>query len=559
MCENLYFVLLKYYASGKKNVENKETAERMACRYAINVLIPVTEKKMQSCDIEFQHKYYNLWEKAYALAGRRSLEHFIDYMEMDKQVKVLGNRRNILKPFLYYLNKITFDDKMRYLICSYYPSAGKSFSLTYYTAWLYGLDINNSVIRMSYSEDLVLGFSRSTKEIITNPRFSQVFEQFKQFGGNPFQTKVVDNWKLRGASPVYSHMAISRDGQVTGKRANKAMIFDDMIKGSDEATNSEVHEKYYSHWKTEWINRTDGSKTKFIFCGTMWSPEDILNRVTEDRLAISDAVPSKIFKYCWETKDGTTAFIRVPLLDENDERTCETVMSTTEARELRDTTDEFEWACVYQQDPIPASGLNFADETLNHYEVLPVNEDGTPALSNYSLAVLDTTRRGKDNMSMPIFKTNGEQYYMIDCIFKAKAMSDMYDEIIAKIQEHNITWLVVENNTDTSLKTLLEEKLKAKGINTCIITEKYNTVKKEARINQQQGLIRKLLVFKEKKAYKKNSDYGRLMSNLTRYSFDYPNKHDDAPDSLALFVTEIILERGKPSKPVPIRRYELGI
>ena len=55
----------------------------------------------------------------------------------------------------------------------------------------------------------------------------------------------------------------------------------------------------------------------------------------------------------------------------------------------------------------------------------------------------------------------------------------VYDEIIAKIEEHNITWLVVENNTDTSLKTLLEQKLKEKGIYTCIITEKYNTIKKE--------------------------------------------------------------------------------
>lgn len=559
MCDNLYQLLLELFSVYKNDETKREEAESEACRCCVAFLIPTLEKKMTTCSIEYQHKYYELWEKSYALAGRRSLEHFIDYMEMDRQPKVLAKRRGILKPFIFYLNKITFDEKLKYIICSYYPSAGKSFCLNYYSAWLFGININNSILRLSYSDDLVLGFSRSIKDILTNPRFSDVFPQYKHFSNGIFSTKIVDNWKIKGSNNIYSHMAVSRDGQITGKRANKAIIFDDMTKGEEEATNSTLHQSLYNKWKTEWYNRKDGESTKFIFAGTMWSPEDILNRVTQDREALSETIPSKQFKYVWLSEDGTTVYIRVPLLDEDDETTCEAVMPTSEARHLRDTTDDFFWSCVYQQAPIAPTGLNFADELLNHYDTLPLNENGTPAYSNYSLAVLDTTRRGKDNMSMPIFRTDGEYYYFTDCIFKAKAMSDMYDEIISKIEEHNITWLVVENNTDTSLKALLEEKLKNKGIYTCVITEKYNTVKKETRIMYQQGLIKKLLVFKNKKAYAKNSDYGKFMSNFTTYSFDYPNKHDDAPDSLAMFVTEIILEKGKPSKPQALNRYELGI
>ena len=105
-------------------------------------------------------------------------------------------------------------------------------------------------------------------------------------------------------------------------------------------------------------------------------------------------------------------------------------------------------------------------------------------------------------------------------------MTELYDEIVSKIQEHDITWLVVENNTDTSLKTLLEKMLEERGIYTCVITEKYQTVNKERRIKEAQGLIRKMLVFKDKRRYLPKSDYGRFMENLTRYSFDYPSKHD---------------------------------
>mgnify|MGYP003373907703 FL=1 len=558
MCDSLYQLLLQYFDSGVGQ-SNRQEIELNACRYAIIFLVPATENRIVKCDLEYQPQYYKLYEKSMAFAGRRSLEHFFDYMEMNNAKRVLAGRRGILKPFLFYLNKITFSDKLKYIIASYPPSAGKSVTLTYWTAWLYGIDRNNSIIRMSYSDDLVAGFSRNVREIITNKRYRDVFLDYQQYGDNPFLTKEVYNWKLKDSNVTASHLAMSRDGQITGKRANKAMIFDDMTKGADEATDSALHQRLYQKWTGDWINRRDGDSTKFIFAGTMWSPEDILNRIIQDRESISELIPSDKFNYVWESKDGTTVVIRVPLLDENDETTCEAVMTTEEARQLRDVTDEFQWACVYQQDPIPAEGLNFADELLNHFDQLPLNEDGTPAYSNYSLAVLDTTRRGKDNVSMPIFKTDGTYYYMIDVIFKKKAMTELYEEIIAKIEEHHITWLVIENNTDTSLKALLDKMLEERGIYYCAIMEKYNTKKKELRIKDNQGTMRKLLYFKPKTKYKPNSDYGRFMKNLTTFSFDYPNRNDDAPDSGALFVTEIILERGKPSKPKPINRRVLGI
>ena len=54
-----------------------------------------------------------------------------------------------------------------------------------------------------------------------------------------------------------------------------------------------------------------------------------------------------------------------------------------------------------------------------------------------------------------------------------------------------------------------------------------------------------MILFKEKKSYKPNSDYGKFMKNFTTYSFDYANKHDDAPDSMAMFTNEIILDKAK--------------
>ena len=532
-----------------------------SCSICKKTYIPIAEKLIEKSKVEYINDFFSLYKRLYAFAGRRDLECFIDYMEFEKPVRVLANRREALAPLIYALNRIRFDDKLKYVIASYPPSLGKSFCLNYYTAWTYGVDINTSNLRLSYNEDLVLGFSRSIKDIISNPLFSDVFPRFKIYGGKPFEKEKESDWKIKNSSVLTSHIARTRDGGTTGVRANRTIEFDDMTKGAEESTNADLHRKLYDKWKTEWYNRRDGKNTKFVFAGTMWSPEDILNRVREDREALSPLKPSEKYKYTWETEDGSTIVIRVPLLDENDESTCTEVYTTEEARNIRDTTDEYLFSCVYQQDPIAPTGLEFSYELLETYNKLPKNEDGTPAYTEYSYASLDPARRGKDNVSMPIFvkSTIDNKYYMVDCIFKQKPMSDLYGEIVDKIIEHNIIDLVIENNTDTSLKALLEERLANKGYTLCIIREKYNVKNKEQRIKDMRGHLVRNIYFKEKAIVKPNTDYGRFMKNFTTYSFDYPSKHDDAPDSLALFTSETIVGLGILNKALPINRQDYGI
>ncbi len=525
-----------------------------------NKFIPIAEKLIEHSKVENMNSFFSMYKRLYAFAGRRDLECFIDYMEFDKATRVLSNRREALSPFIYALNRLPFDDKLKYVIASYPPSTGKTFTMNYYTAWTYGLDINNSNLRLSYNDDLVLSFSRSIKDIISSPLFADVFPRFKIFGGKPFEKEKESDWKIKGSTALTSHISRTRDGGTTGVRANRTIILDDMTKGAEEATNSDLHRKYYDKWKTEWYNRRDGKKTKFILAGTMWSPEDILNRVREDRENISDFVPSSKYKYMWESLDGSTIVIRVPMLDENDETTCPDVYTTEEALDIRDTTDPYLFSCVYQQDPIAPTGLEFSYELLKTYRNLPKQENGDSYCEDYCFASLDPARRGKDNVAMPIFKKDFDgYYYFVDCIFKQKPMSDLYDEIVDKVIEYNIIDLIIENNTDTSLKTLLDEKLKAKNYLFCNIREKYNVKNKEQRIKDMRGHLKNNIYFKDKALVKPNTDYGRFMKNFTTYSFDYANKHDDAPDSLALFTAETIIGMGIVSKVVPINRADYGI
>lgn len=533
-----------------------------ACRGVIVHLIPLCYASLikHSSTEQLTIKLSALLEKSYAFAGRRSLEHFIDYMEWDRTShnKVLANRREALKPFIYYLNKAKFDKKLKYVVSSYPPSYGKSFVVNYYTAWGLGIDKNATFIRMSYNDELVNKVSRQVQAIMNEKRFADVFTDYQASATRVLDKTKSSDWNTRITEEATNFIARTRDAGITGNRAKTDITLDDMTKGAEESTDTNLHKKMYDKWKTDWSSRFDGQDTKFIFTGTMWNPEDILNMIYQEAEIYCGGVKQGALPFTYESMDGTRAFIKVPLLNSKNKSTCEAVYSTKQALFLRDTTDEYLFSCVYQQDPIAPTGLEFAYNNLRTYDNLP------SGISNIAYAVLDPTRKGKDNISLPIFRRDDslsqeeDTWYMVDCYYQRKAMTDAYDDIVELCIKNNVRHLVIENNTDTSLKTVLEIKFREKKY-TIDMYEKYQTINKERRIKDARGIILKQIVFKNKLLYGKSGQYFDFMEAFTRYSFDYPNKHDDAPDSLALAVNEIILGNATLPEAIVLNRASLGI
>jgi len=540
-CSVVFNVLDSWYA-----LDSDE--ELNSCKSCKQKLIPSLHNLVEKAKIEYMPEFFDYYKRAYAFAARRDFECFVDYMEWNEPKKVYANRRSLLAPYVKALGELPFDKQKQYLVVSYPPSAGKSYIATLYSAWGFGLSTANSIIRMSYSDELVLGFSRTIKNYISSPQFAEVFTNFKLFNGKPFEVERESDWKIKNANvPKSSHIARTRNGSTTGERATFAIIFDDMTKGAEEANSETTHRQIYDKWLTEWWNRRDGQRCNFIFLGTQWSPEDILNRIIVDRNAIEELQKTDN-PYVME--NSTTTVIRVPMLDENGRTTCEEVYPQEVAEQIRDTTDPFLFSCVYQQAPIAPTGREFAYECIRTYTELP------EGLTPNSFATLDTARKGKDNVSMPIVKNdNNGNYYLIDALFEQKAMDFLYDKIINKIIDNNVTLLVIENNIDTSLRPLLEKKLGERGYNLCEIREKFNTVKKEERIKNNRGVVQKQMVFPDKMVFKPNTDVGRLMENLTKYSFDYANVHDDAPDSICMVASEVIMQNYKFGKIKAVKRW----
>ena len=309
-------------------------------------------------------------------------------------------------------------------------------------------------------------------------------------------------------------------------------------------------------FESTWTSRADSENLKIMLLGTMWADTDLLNVIYDRAWQEEEILRDPNHKFTEISASGKSVFIGVPALDENDESTCPKRYSTEFLQKKRKNMDRFLWMCVYQQDPIAPENLSFDYGALETYENLPE----TRVLSRY--ATLDPARKGKNFVSMPIFyKFDGyeKQHHLVDFLYQKKSMKELYDEIVDRIIYHRLNRLVLENNTDTSLKMVLDTKLKERGYFGCQIDEVYSTQNKEQRIKDHQGDIRGSIIYPAKGKYLPNTEFGKAMESVTSYSFDYPNKFDDAIDSIGMF-SMYFLDTGQSfAKAGTFNRRMLGI
>lgn len=191
----------------------------------------------------------------------------------------------------------------------------------------------------------------------------------------------------------------------------------------------------------------------------------------------------------------------------------------------------------------------FDYDKLKTYDELPAG------LTDVSWAVLDPNRKGNDYLSMPICRKDAyDEHYLVDILFKKTSTKYLIDEIVDKIIVNKVVLLSIESNTDTSLDQIIKQKLDERGYHGCVVVAKYSTENKEVKINSMKDLIKDKIHFPAKALFKPNTDMGQAMEQLTMYSFDFPVKHDDMPDSLSMYSKEIILEEAVPQKAKPMKR-----
>lgn len=520
-----------------------------------DVLEKLDNAAVISKNIKTTEKIVELRKLFFALSSRRILKNFALYIEQYKTKKVWDKTMQTMESLFYYGDIFSVSSVLNLMRGSMMPSMGKSYYANLFCAQSMGNNPNIQILRITYSDDLCISTTRQTANIINSRAFREVFPRYFQYEGDRiFKSQTSYQICLVDCEDEYNLNAVTREGQSTGKRA-QILIIDDLLKDDTESYNKDLHNKMLNRYESTWSSRADDENLKIMLLGTMWADTDLLNVLYDRASEDTDLIADPKHKYTEVASDGTSVWIGIPALDENDESTCPLRYSTAFLKKKKKNMDNFLWMCVYQQNPIAPEGLEFDWSCLNQYDSLPEME----VESRY--ASLDPARKGKNYVSMPICYTYSmsDKHYLVDFLYKKKSMKELYDSIVDKIIEHRLNKLVLENNIDTSLKEVLDERLHKKGYFGCTIIEKYSSINKEKRINDHQGDIRGMIVYPRKNMYSQSTDMGKAMQGITSYSFNYPNKFDDGIDSIAMYVMEFIDEKNNFAKVSSFNRAKFGI
>jgi hypothetical protein len=431
-----------------------------------------------------------------------------------------------------------------------------SLSDCFMQSWIFGIDIDNDVFKVcgndKFTDDC---FQNVVEKLMLSPRYAKVFPYYEKFNCDKdlmfsFCSRKDLKFAITGSKKSTNLRIVTKNSDTNGVRA-KYLFIDDITQRRDMA-NLAQHNRDIHSFQHEWFERNYNRNDFYIVAsGTTYSQFDILSYLKRV-MGGENTKKSAINKYTslgvsdFIVPKGVSVFVCVPLLDyDTDESTYPKKISTHSARKKREENPTEFWAMDMQQ-PLPPDSSPFYFTKLRQYTTLP--NVGECNRLDTCVAALDTKRRGKDFLSMPIFFEADDPdikgntaFYLNDWLYDDRPMKECIPLIVAKIIQRRITRLFVERNTEECIETLLQDKLREQGYTSCVIEEVYSTEPKDRRIMSAEGDIKSKMIFPRYGMYAQSNDIGKALMNVYGYTYTGTVAHDDAPDSLALFAKRFIM------------------
>lgn len=517
-------------------------------------LVQINKSKKTSS--EFIARYLDLYDSFMALAAFRSYKHYCIFMQSVFGFTLWEDTQNCFDGYWYYASKMVLDGEVKFLEKQLPTGYGKSLSDCFMQSWILGVDIDNDILKVcgndKFTDDC---FQNVVEKLMLSAKYAKVFPYYAQFKCDKdlmfqFCARKDLKFAITGSKKSTNLRIVTKLSDVNGVRA-KYLFLDDITQRKD-MSNLNQHNKDIHSFTHEWFERNYNRNEFYVIAsGTTYSQFDLLSFLKRV-MGGENAKKSPVNKYThigvsdYIVPKGVSVFVCVPLLDyDTDESTYPKKISTHSARKKREENPTEFWAMDMQK-PLPPDSSPFYFTRLRQYSTLP--SIGEQNRLETCVAALDTKRRGKDYLSMPIFfeandpDRNGESaFFLVDWLYDDRPMKQCIPLIVSKIIQHKITRLYVERNTDECIETILSDKLKEQGYTSCVIEEVYSTEPKDRRIMSAEGDIKARMIFPQYGMYAQSSDVGKALMNFYGYSYTGNVPHDDAPDSLALFAKRFIM------------------
>lgn len=486
-------------------------------------------------------KYYDLYNKALLFLAQehKDFDSYLLYVEKnrDPEDRYYQPRRNKIYWLVQKMQRL-IDDELDILSISMPPGTGKTTLGEFFISFVMGHYPNTPNLMSSHSGFMTRMFYDAVLNIITSNEYcwSDVFPDIAFEGNNAKEETInLGRWQ-----PFKTLTCRPIRGSLTGvTRCEGFLYVDDLVSGIEEALSIDRLDKLYGEYTTDLKSRKK-KKAKEIHIATRWSVHDVIGRL------------ERMYE-----GNQRAEFIAVPDIDpqtgkSNFDYDYDVGFDEKYFHDMEMSMDDVSYRCLYKSDPIEREGILYHPTELQRYiGGLPDREPDS------ILAICDTKDTGTDYNFLGVFYQYGDRYYLEDLVFKnidPGTLDELNSDMLVK---HHVQQAQFESNKEGSRTANEVERLvKAKG-GRCHITKKYTTQNKETKIIVNSSWVKEHVIFKDITEYEPKSDYGVMMSFLCSYTQLGKNKHDDAPDTLAMFAQFVDALLGGEGQVV--KRSDLGI
>lgn len=486
-------------------------------------------------------KYYDLYNKALLFLAQehKDFDSYLLYVEKnrDPEDRYYQPRRNKIYWLAQKMQRL-IDDELDILSISMPPGTGKTTLGEFFISFVMGHYPNTPNLMSSHSGFMTRMFYDAVLNIITSNEYcwSDVFPDIVFEGNNAKEETInLGRWQ-----PFKTLTCRPIRGSLTGvTRCEGFLYVDDLVSGIEEALSIDRLDKLYGEYTTDLKSRKK-KKAKEIHIATRWSVHDVIGRL------------ERMYE-----GNPRAEFIAVPDIDpqtgkSNFDYDYDVGFDEKYFHDMEMSMDDVSYRCLYKSDPIEREGILYHPTELQRYiGGLPDREPDS------ILAICDTKDTGTDYNFLGVFYQYGDRYYLEDLVFKnidPGTLDELNSDMLVK---HHVQQAQFESNKEGSRTANEVERLvKAKG-GRCHITKKYTTQNKETKIIVNSSWVKEHVIFKDITEYEPKSDYGVMMSFLCSYTQLGKNKHDDAPDTLAMFAQFVDALLGGEGQVV--KRSDLGI
>ena len=468
---------------------------------------------------------FEVYKASLLLEAPWDFEQYMLYCEIDRapEERFYQPRMKTLRPVVQAMQSLE-DGELDEIFLSMPPRVGKTTLMDFFVTWQIGKHPNGSCLYSSASDSVTKQFYLGLLEIVRDPftyHWDKVFPNSPIVKVNAADQTVNCLRKTRYPSITCR----SVEGQLNGScDCDNILLCDDLVKGLEQAINKDVMAKLWARTQTDLLSRAkQGSKKLWI--GTRWSLIDPIGCRTE----VLRNEP-KLSHLRWKE-------ILLPALDENDESNfnwrygigfdTQTFQGIRAGYERNN--DMASWNAVYQQQPIEREGSLFASGDMRFYNgVLP---EGEPARK---FMAVDPAFGGSDFTASPVCYQYGDDVYVVDVVYTNGDKRESIPLLEKAVQKWGITTMQIEANKMTEgYADELKANMRQDGVHCTVLTQPApNNVSKEQRIFDRAPEIRESFIFLEHG--QRSKPYQLFMDNVFSFTIVKKNKHDDAPDSLAM-------------------------